>query len=43
MTPEAVAEFLRDALAGAGTIRETRMFGGIGFMLDGNMVAGTFR
>jgi TfoX/Sxy family transcriptional regulator of competence genes len=43
MTPEAVVEFLRDALTGAGTIRETRMFGGIGFMLDGNMVAGTFR
>jgi TfoX/Sxy family transcriptional regulator of competence genes len=43
MTPEAVIEFLRDALTGTGTIRETRMFGGIAFMLDGNMVAGTFR
>jgi TfoX/Sxy family transcriptional regulator of competence genes len=43
MTPEAVVDFLRDALTGAGAIRETRMFGGIGFMLDGNLVAGTFR
>jgi TfoX/Sxy family transcriptional regulator of competence genes len=40
---EEVVDFLRGALTGAGTIRETRMFGGIGFMLNGNMVAGTFR
>ena len=43
MTPETTVEFLRNALMGVGTIRETRMFGGIGFMLDGNMVAGTFK
>jgi TfoX/Sxy family transcriptional regulator of competence genes len=43
MTPEAVMEFLRDALTGGGNVRETRMFGGICFMLDGNMVAGTFK
>jgi TfoX/Sxy family transcriptional regulator of competence genes len=34
---------LRQALARAGAIREVRMFGGTGFMLNGNMVAGTFR
>src|SRR5262245_5529982 len=30
---------VRAALAAAGTIREVKMFGGIGFMLNGNMVA----
>ena len=30
---------VRAALAGAGTIREVKMFGGVGFMLNGNMVA----
>jgi TfoX/Sxy family transcriptional regulator of competence genes len=34
-----LAASVRAALAGAGTIREIKMFGGIGFMLDGNMVA----
>jgi TfoX/Sxy family transcriptional regulator of competence genes len=29
---------VRAALAGARTIREIKMFGGIGFMLNGNMV-----
>lgn len=29
---------VRAALAGAGALREVRMFGGIGFMLNGNMV-----
>lgn len=33
---------LRAALPGKG-ISEKKMFGGTGFMLDGNMVAGTFR
>lgn len=33
---------LRAALPARG-VSETRMFGGTGFMLDGNMVAGTFR
>src|SRR5215470_14582660 len=31
---------VRAMLAGAGAVRETKMFGGIGFMLNGNMVAG---
>lgn len=31
---------VRDALAGAGAVTEMKMFGGIGFMLNGNMVAG---
>src|SRR5215471_18949863 len=31
---------VRAMLAGAGAIREVKMFGGIGFMLNGNMVAG---
>jgi len=38
---EALAERMRALLAGAGAIREVRMFGGLCFMLDGNMVAGT--
>lgn len=33
---------LRSALPARG-VSEKRMFGGTGFMLDGNMVAGTFR
>ena len=32
---------MRVALAGTGTVREVRMFGGLCFMLSGNMVAGT--
>jgi TfoX/Sxy family transcriptional regulator of competence genes len=43
MTPEMAVEFLRGTLTGAGTIHETKMFGGVAFMLDGNMVAGTFK
>jgi TfoX/Sxy family transcriptional regulator of competence genes len=43
MTEDDVVRELRQALANAGTIREVRMFGGTGFMLNGNMVAGTFR
>jgi TfoX/Sxy family transcriptional regulator of competence genes len=30
---------VRAALTGTGDIREVRMFGGIGFMLNGNLVA----
>ena len=30
---------VRDPLAGAGSVREVKMFGGTGFMLNGNMVA----
>ena len=38
---EGLAERMRVALAGTGTVREVRMFGGLCFMLNGNMVAGT--
>ena len=38
---EDLAERIRVALAGAGAVREVRMFGGLCFMLNGNMVAGT--
>jgi TfoX/Sxy family transcriptional regulator of competence genes len=34
-----LAARVRAVLAGSGDIREVRMFGGIGFMLNGNMVA----
>jgi TfoX/Sxy family transcriptional regulator of competence genes len=34
---------VRAAIAGAGDIREVRMFGGIGFMLNGNLVAAASR
>lgn len=38
-TETSLADAVRRLLAGSGTIREVKMFGGIGFMLDGNMVA----
>ena len=38
-----LAASVRDALKGVGTIREVRMFGGIGFMLNGNLVAAASR
>ena len=38
---EDLAERMRVALAGRGALREVRMFGGLCFMLNGNMVAGT--
>ncbi len=31
---------VRAALTGAGVIREVKMFGGIGFMVNGNLIAG---
>jgi TfoX/Sxy family transcriptional regulator of competence genes len=34
---------VRAALAGTGNIREVKMFGGIGFMLNGNLVAAASR
>lgn len=43
MTEDDVIADLRAALPKAGEIREVRMFGGTGFMLNGNMVAGTFK
>jgi len=39
LTDQQLAESVRTALAGAGTVREVKMFGGIGFMLRGNLVA----
>jgi TfoX/Sxy family transcriptional regulator of competence genes len=38
-----LAASVRAALVGTGVIREVRMFGGIGFMLNGNMVAAASR
>ncbi len=40
---EDLAQRVRAILAGTGTVREVRMFGGLCFMLNGNMVAGTSR
>ena len=37
---EDLAERIRAVLAGTGSVREVRMFGGLCFMLNGNMVAG---
>jgi TfoX/Sxy family transcriptional regulator of competence genes len=39
MTPDDLAATVRAVLAGAGATHEVKMFGGIGFMLNGNMVA----
>jgi TfoX/Sxy family transcriptional regulator of competence genes len=33
-----MAERVRDTLAGSGRINEQRMFGGIGFLLDGHLL-----
>lgn len=43
MTEDDVIADLRAVLPKAGNIHEVRMFGGTGFMLNGNMVAGTFK
>jgi hypothetical protein len=40
---EGLAQTLRQALAGRGGVSERKMFGGLCFMLNGNMVCGTFR
>jgi TfoX/Sxy family transcriptional regulator of competence genes len=39
LTEEQLADRVHSALVGAGTVREVKMFGGIGFMLNGNLVA----
>lgn len=39
LASQELAESVRTALAGAKTLREVNMFGGIGFMLNGNLVA----
>src|SRR5689334_9879521 len=36
---EKLATNVRAALAGASPVREVKMFGGLGFMLNGNMIA----
>jgi TfoX/Sxy family transcriptional regulator of competence genes len=38
---EKLAAHVRAALADASPVREVKMFGGLGFMLNGNMVAAT--
>jgi len=40
---EDLAASVRAALARAGDVREVRMFGGIGFMLNGNLVVAASR
>lgn len=40
---EELVASVRAALKGTGAIREVKMFGGIGFMLNGNLVAATSR
>ncbi len=40
---EALTERLRGALAGRKALSETRMFGGICFMLNGNMLCGVHK
>ncbi len=40
---EELTASVRAILAGAGDIREVSMFGGTGFMLNGNMVAAASR
>jgi hypothetical protein len=37
---EGLADRIREALTGEPGLAEKKMFGGIGFMLDGNMCAG---
>lgn len=37
---EELAQRLRDVLAGQSDLVEKKMFGGIGFMLQGNMACG---
>ena len=43
MSAEKLAESVRTALSGQGALREVKMFGGIGFMLNGNLIAGASR
>ena len=38
-----LAASVRAALKGSGAVREVKMFGGIGFMLNGNLVAAASR
>src|SRR5262245_40517943 len=36
--PDELLETIRQSLEGFGDVREQKMFGGVGFMLDGNLV-----
>jgi TfoX/Sxy family transcriptional regulator of competence genes len=40
---EGLAEMLREALADQPGISERKMFGGVCFMMHGNMICGTYR
>jgi len=40
---DGLADRIREALSGEPGLSEKKMFGGIGFMLDGNMCAGVQR
>ena len=40
---ENLAERIRDALASKKNIEEKKMFGGIGFLLNGNMLVGVWK
>jgi TfoX/Sxy family transcriptional regulator of competence genes len=40
---ETLARTFREALAGRAGVSERKMFGGLCFMLDGNMLCGTYR
>ena len=40
---EALAERIRNALARKTNIEEKKMFGGIGFLLNGNMLVGVWK
>lgn len=40
---ESLAERVRRALAGERAVKEKKMFGGIGFLLNGNMCVGVWK
>jgi len=40
---ESLAARIRDALARKRGVEEKKMFGGVGFLLDGNMLVGVWR
>ena len=40
---ERLAATIREALAGRAGVNEKKMFGGLCFLLNGNMVCGTYR
>jgi hypothetical protein len=40
---EGLAQVIRDALAGHAGLAERKMFGGLCFLLQGNMLCGTYR